>query len=66
MTPVPAKFDLPILDDNGKNYKLWSMALMLIFTNCSIWPIIDGTEVCPDLTTDPAAHDEWCLKDHKA
>jgi len=62
---IPAKFDLPMLDDNSKNYDHWSTALMLAFTNCGIWSIVDGTEVCPDPTTDPAAHDEWCLKDHE-
>jgi len=62
---IPAKFDLPMLDDNGKNYDYWSMALTLAFTNHSIWSIVDGTEVCPDPMTDPAAHNEWCLKDRK-
>ena len=62
---IPAKFDLPMLDDDSKNYDHWSTALTLAFTNHSIWPIVDRTKACLDPMTDPAAHDEWCLKDCK-
>ena len=62
---IPAKFDLPMLDNDGKNCDHWSTALTLMFTNRGIWPIVDGTKVCPDPTTDPAAHNEWCLKDRE-
>jgi len=58
---VPAKFDLPMLDDDGDNYDLWSKVLTLALRNRGLWPIVNGSETAPDATTDPAAHDEWCL-----
>jgi len=63
---VPAKFDLPMLEDDGENYKTWYTALTLAFTNRSIWSIVNGTEPCPTATSDPTGHEEWCLKDHEA
>ena len=63
---IPAKFDLPMLDDNGENYDTWYMALQLALNNCSIWPIVTGTELCPDWMTDPTGHEEWGLKDCEA
>jgi len=63
---VPAKFNLLMLEDDGENYKTWYMALMLAFTNRSIWSIVNGTKPCPTATSDPTGHEEWCLKDCEA
>ena len=63
---VPAKPNLPILDDDGYDYDLWSMALTLALQNRGLWPIVNGSETAPDATTDPADYDEWCLKDREA
>jgi len=60
---VPAKPNLPILDDDSYDYDLWSMALTLALQNRGLWPIVNGSETAPDVTTDPADYDEWCLKD---
>jgi len=63
---IPAKFNLPMLDDDGENYNTWYMALQLTLDNWGIWPIITGIELCPDWMTDPTGHKEWGLKDHEA
>jgi len=63
---VPAKFDLLTLEDDGKNYKTWYTALTLAFTNHGIWSIVNGTEPCLTMMSDPTGHEEWCLKDRKA
>jgi len=63
---IPAKFNLPMLDDDSENYDTWYMALQLALDNRGIWPIVTGTELCPDRTTNPTGHEEWGLKDRKA
>ena len=63
---VPAKFDLPLLNNNSNNYELWSKALTLSLLNRGLWTIVDGTEVTPDPAVDAAAHDEWKIKDQEA
>ena len=63
---VLAKFDLPMLNNNGDNYELWSKALTLSLLNRGLWTIIDGTEVSPDPKADTTAHKEWKLKDQEA
>ncbi len=62
---VPAKFDLPMLDDDGDNYDLWSKALTLALRNRGLWPIVNSSETPLDQTADPAAHDKWCLKNQE-
>ena len=63
---VPATFDVPLLEDNGKNYDTWYVALQLVFKNRDIWPMVNGTEPHPDQTTDLAGHTEWGFKDREA
>jgi len=63
---VPAKFDMPLLEDDGENYDTWYVALQLAFENRDIWPVVNGTELCPDQTTDSAGYSEWGFKDRKA
>jgi len=63
---VPAKFDVPLLEDDGKNYDTWYVALQLAFKNWDIWPVVNGTELRPDQTTDSAGYSEWGFKDRKA
>jgi len=55
-----------MLDDDGENYDTWYTALQLALNNHGIWPIITGTELRPDQTTDPTGHKEWGLKDREA
>jgi len=55
-----------MLDDDGENYDTWYTALQLALNNCGIWPIVTGTELHPDRTTDPTGHEEWGLKDREA
>ena len=56
---ILAKFDLPLLDNNSNNYKLWSKTLMLSLLNWGHCTIIDRTEVSLDLAVNAAAHEEW-------
>jgi len=63
---IPAKFDLPMLDNDSENYDTWYTALQLTLDNWGIWPIVTGTELRLDWTTDPTGHKEWGLKDHEA
>jgi len=56
---VPAKFDVPLLEDDGENYDTWYVALQLAFENRDIWPVVNGTELRPDQTTDSAGYSEW-------
>ena len=63
---VPAKFELPMLDDDGDNYEVWSTTLTLALGNRGLWSIVNGTEPAPDPTTDAAAHQEWLTKDQEA
>jgi len=63
---VPAKFDVPLLEDDGKNYDTWYVALQLVFKNQDIWPIVNGTKLHPDQMTDSAGYSEWGFKDRKA
>ena len=63
---VPEMYELPLLDDDGDNYDLWSKALSLALRHRGLWAIIDGRETAPDETADPTGHDEWCLKDEEA
>jgi hypothetical protein len=63
---VPATYELPLLDDDGDNYELWSKALSLALRNRGLWAIINGRETAPDETADPTGHEEWCLKDEEA
>ena len=63
---VPAKFDLPLLDDDGENYEVWCTTLMLALSNRDLWSIVAGTESAPDPTTDAAAHADWRIKDQEA
>ena len=63
---VPAKFELPMLDDDSDNYKVWGTTLTLALSNRGLWSIVNGTEPAPDPTTDAAAHQEWLTKDQEA
>ena len=63
---VSTKFDLPILEDDGYNYDLWSKVLTLALQNRGLWPVVNGSETAPDGTTDPPGYDEWCFKDRDA
>ena len=63
---IPAKFDVPLLEDDGKNYDTWYVALQLVFENRDIWPVVNGTEPCLDQTTDLAGYTEWGFKDREA
>jgi hypothetical protein len=55
-----------MLDEDGDNYEIWSITLTLMLCNRGLWAIVDGIEPSPDLTTDAAAHEEWCIKDQEA
>jgi len=59
---IPGKFELPILNNDGSNYELWPRAVTLALRNRELWHIVNGTETSSDMTTDAAAHDDWCLK----
>lgn len=63
---VPATYELPLLDDDGDNYDLWSKALSLALRSRGLWAFINGRETAPDETADPTGHEEWCLKDEEA
>jgi len=63
---VPTKFDVPLLEDDGENYNTWYVALQLAFENWDIWPVVNGTELRPDQTTNSAGYSEWGFKDCKA
>ena len=63
---IPAKFDLPLSDNNSNNYELWSKALMLLLLNWGLWTIVNGTEVSLDPAVNAAAHKEWKIKDQEA
>ena len=63
---IPAKFDVPLLEDDGENYDTWYVALQLAFENRDIWPVVNGTEPRPDQTTDLASYTEWGFKDREA
>ena len=63
---VPAKFELPMLDDDSDNYEVWSTTLTLALGNRGLWSIVNGTEPALDLMTDAAAHEEWLTKDQEA
>ena len=63
---VPAKFNVPLLEDDGENYDTWYGALQLAFKNWDIWPVVNGTELRPDQTTNSAGYSEWGFKDCKA
>jgi len=63
---IPAKFDVPLLEDDGENYNTWYVALQLVFENRDIWPVVNGTELRPDQMTDSAGYSEWGFKDRKA
>jgi len=51
---------------DGENYNTWYTALQLALNNRGIWPIITGTELRLDQTTDPTGYEEWGLKDREA
>jgi hypothetical protein len=63
---VPRKYDLPMLDNDRDNYKLWCKALTLALRNCRLWHIINRMDTAPNATSDPDTHNEWCLKDQEA
>ena len=63
---VPAKFDLPLPNNNSNNYELWSKALMLLLLNWGLWTIVNRTEVSLDPVVNAAAHKEWKIKDQEA
>jgi hypothetical protein len=55
-----------MLNEDGNNYEIWSIALMLMLCNQGLWAIVDGTKPSPDMMTNTAAHKEWCIKDQEA
>ena len=42
---MPTKFDLPLLNDDGSNYNLWSRTLTLVLQKHGFWPIVNGSEI---------------------
>ena len=63
---MPTKFDLPLLNDDGSNYNLWSRTLTLVLRKHGFWPIVNGSKTAPDASTNASAYNEWSLKDQEA
>lgn len=60
------RYKVPPLDDNAKDYMLWSRVMKLILQQQGLWEIVSGTSVAPDPAADATAYNAWNDRDQKA
>ena len=59
-------YDIPSLDNNGKNFHMWKFRVQTVLGVQHLWSVISREDLKPDAAMQPDELEEWLTKDKEA